>query len=172
MRWVVIALGVLIALVMLVVLIGWALPVKHHVTREATYAASPAQLFALITDVEAFPLWRPKVKSVHRDTSAQGRTRFRETGSDGTILFEVDREVPDQQLITRIADPKLPFGGTWTFDILPADAGRTTLRITEDGEVYSPVFRFVSRFVLGHHATIEVYLRDVAKRFAGSRAMT
>ena len=39
----------------------------------------------------------------------------------------------------------------------------TTLRITENGEVYNPVFRFVSRFVFGHSATIEKYLADVRK---------
>jgi hypothetical protein len=37
------------------------------------------------------------------------------------------------------------------------------LRITEDGEVYNPVFRFVSRFVMGHTATMDKYLADVGK---------
>jgi hypothetical protein len=35
------------------------------------------------------------------------------------------------------------------------------LRITEQGEVYNPVFRFVSRFVIGQNRTIETYLRDL-----------
>lgn len=89
---------------------------------------------------------------------------FRETGADGTILYEVESVVPNKRLVTRIADPSLPFGGRWTYEVLPG-GDSTTLRITEDGEVYNPLFRFVSRFIFGHSATIEQYLRDVAKRF-------
>jgi len=64
--------------------------------------------------------------------------------------------------VTRIADPKLPFGGTWTYELSPAPE-RTSLRITEDGEVRNPVLRFVSRFVLGHTATIDRYLADLGR---------
>jgi hypothetical protein len=35
------------------------------------------------------------------------------------------------------------------------------VRITEEGEVYNPVFRFISRFVIGQTRTIETYLRDL-----------
>ena len=168
MRWIAIAVGVLVALVVLVAVIGWLLPVKHRVTREATFRASPAQVYALITGVDAFPSWRSKVTSVQHDTTTAGAKRFREIGSDGSILFEVEDALPDQRLVTRIVDPTLPFGGGWTFELVPVDAGRTTLRITENGEVYNPIFRFVSRFVLGHHATIDGYLRDVGKRFGES----
>lgn len=168
MKWLAIAAGVLVALVVLVAVIGWLLPVKHRVTRESTFRASPAQLYALITDVDAFPSWRSKVKSVQHDTTTAGAKRFREIGSDGSILFEVEDALPDQRLVTRIVDPTLPFGGSWTFEIVPVDAGRTTLRITENGEVYNPIFRFVSLFVLGHRATIDGYLRDVGKRFGES----
>jgi hypothetical protein len=41
----------------------------------------------------------------------------------------------------------------------------TELTITENGEVYNPLFRFVSRFIMGHAATIEKYQRDVAAHF-------
>jgi hypothetical protein len=77
---------------------------------------------------------------------------------------------PNKRLVTRIADPSLPFGGQWTYEILPA-GDSTTLRITEDGEVYNPVFRFASRFIFGHSATIEDYLRDVARRFGEDSAV-
>jgi hypothetical protein len=39
----------------------------------------------------------------------------------------------------------------------------TSVRITEDGEVYNPVFRFVTRFILGETATIDAYLRAMGK---------
>jgi hypothetical protein len=37
------------------------------------------------------------------------------------------------------------------------------LRVTEDGEVYNPIFRFVSRFILGQTATQDTYLRAIGK---------
>ncbi|MEO8579641.1 MAG: hypothetical protein ABI469_05290, partial [Gemmatimonadales bacterium] len=84
----------------------------------------------------------------------------REVGSNGSILYEIQDAVPNQRLVTKIADPSLPFGGTWTYELSPR-GDSTTLRITEDGEVYNPVFRFLSRFFMGHTATMNKYLDDV-----------
>jgi hypothetical protein len=39
------------------------------------------------------------------------------------------------------------------------------LNITERGEIYNPVFRFVSRFILGYTGTLDTYLKDVARKF-------
>ena len=55
-------------------------------------------------------------------------------------------------------------GNTVQMSVTPK-GDSTTLRIVEDGEVYNPVFRFVSRFVIGHTATIDRYLRDLGKHF-------
>ena len=51
----------------------------------------------------------------------------------------------------------------WTYEIAPAPNG-TTLTITEDGEVYNPIFRFMSRFVFGHEATMASYLERRRRR--------
>jgi hypothetical protein len=40
------------------------------------------------------------------------------------------------------------------------------LRITEDGEVYNPLFRFMARFIFGYEATIGSYMSALEKRFA------
>jgi hypothetical protein len=39
------------------------------------------------------------------------------------------------------------------------------LTIVERGKVRNPIFRFLSRFVFGHTATIESYLSSLAKSF-------
>jgi hypothetical protein len=67
-------------------------------------------------------------------------------------------------LVERIADDKLPFGGTWTYEIAPTAEG-STLRITENGFVGNPIFRFMSKFVMGQASTMETYLRSLAKKF-------
>ena len=160
-------LAVLFAIMLLIVAVGFALPVKHRAVREARYDRSPSEIFAVITDVKNFPSWRSSVTSVEILPDSGGRRRFRETGSDGEILYEVEQSVPDQRLVTRIADPSLPFGGRWMYELIP-HGNSTTLRITEDGEVYNPVFRFVSRFVMGHTRTLDRYLLDVARRFGAA----
>ena len=76
--------------------------------------------------------------------------------------------VPPRALVTRIADPKLPFGGTWTYEISSQADGGSLLRITEDGEIYNPIFRFASRFVLGYSRTQEQYLQALGARFGES----
>jgi uncharacterized protein YndB with AHSA1/START domain len=165
MRYVMYIAGVLVALVLVVAITGAMLPVKHTVTREATYRATPAQLFALIRNTKEYPAWQRSVRSVEQLPDTNGKPRFRETNNGSKVTYVLEEVVPDQRMVSRIADPTLAFGGAWTYELLPrGDA--TTLRITENGEVYNVIFRFVSRFVMGHSATIDTYLKAVGTRFA------
>jgi uncharacterized protein YndB with AHSA1/START domain len=171
MRIAVIVIVVLGALIALLLVVGWSLPVRHRASRRATYAASPDAVYDALTNVSAFPSWRSKVKSAEVVAPIEGKLTFRERSSDGEILYVVDDATPARRLVTRIADKTLPFGGTWTYELSPEGQG-TALRITEDGEVYNPLFRFVSRFVLGHTATIDTYLADLGKKFGGAVQIT
>jgi len=65
--------------------------------------------------------------------------------------------------VAHIADKGLPFGGSWDYRIEPVGAG-SRITITENGEVYNPIFRFVSKYFMGHTATIDKYLTALAKR--------
>ena len=69
-------------------------------------------------------------------------------------------------MVTRIVDDDLPFGGTWTYRLAAAGEG-TEVTITEDGEIYNPVFRVVSRFFIGYEATMTTYLDGLERRMAG-----
>lgn len=158
---------VLIVAVVIVVGIGYALPVKHTATRTKTVHATPDSVYALITNFSAFPTWRSRVTSVEQIVRPDNVVSYREKGKDGDIVYVVDDATPPHRLVTRIADDKLPFGGTWTFDLAARDNG-TEVRITEHGEVYNPLFRFMSRFVFGHTATIDAYLADLSRRVESS----
>jgi hypothetical protein len=85
-------------------------------------------------------------------------------GSD-TIDYAVDEDVPGQKLVTRILNTDLGYGGKWTYEFIPEGGGGTRVKITEDGEVSNVLFRFMSRYVFGHTATIDTYLTSLAKRF-------
>src|SRR5438093_213928 len=88
----------------------------------------------------------------------------RKRAAAGEVETEEIESVPPKLLVTKVVGEKA-FGGTRTFEIGPAGRG-STLTITERGEVYNPIFRFVSRFVMGHHRTTDAYLSRLRRRFA------
>jgi len=80
---------------------------------------------------------------------------WREIDAHGnSVTYEAIEETPPFRLITRIADPHLPYGGMWVHEISP-EPGGSMLQITENGEIYNPIYRFMSRFVFGYTATID-----------------
>ena len=166
MRVFLIVVGVLVGLALVVVAIGYSLPVKHRAQGEATFNARPDSVFSLITNVEAFPSWRAGVKSTERLPPRDGKQRFREVSKNGTISYLIETLDPPRRMVTRIDDKSLPFGGSWTYEVAPVGSTQSTLRITEEGEIYNPVFRFVSRFIMGYDGTIKEYLAS-AKRKLG-----
>lgn len=160
MKLLLIAMGTLVALILFVVVIGMLLPKAHTASRSAVFKGTPGQLFALIDGPQT---WRSNVKKYEPIPDPNGRRQWRETDDQGhTITFEEVERHPPTLLKTQIVTPNLPYSGTWTLNLEPMD-GATVLRITEQGAVYNPVFRFVSRFVIGQTRTIEAYLRDLGK---------
>ena len=89
---------------------------------------------------------------------------FRENSKNGLITYELIDDTPGEKLTTRIVDRDLGYFGTWTYEFLPSAEG-TRLRITENGEVPNVLFRFMSRFVVGHTGTMDAYLVAVGRKF-------
>lgn len=165
MTWVVRGVGVLILLASVVWGIGSQLPQGHVVSRTTRLAAPPDRVFALISDVAAGPSWRTGLERVEVLPPVRGRSRYRETADGENLTMEVETNEPDRRRVTRIVEEGQPFGGTWTFDLEPDGAG-TRLTITERGEVYSSLFRFVQWAFLGYTGTMEQYLADLERRLA------
>ena len=154
MKVLLIVLGVLVLSIVAIVVIGAALPKRHTASRTAIIKAAPETVFALISGP---PDWRTDLKEYSFFDEA-GRHMLRETDKHGQrIIYEIVESRPPMRRKTEIADKSLPFGGSWTWDVQPHSAG-CALTVTEDGEVYNPIFRFVSRFIFGHTRTIDNYL--------------
>jgi ribosome-associated toxin RatA of RatAB toxin-antitoxin module len=140
--------------------VGLMLPRDHVETRSARLPADPDAIFAAIADVGAYAAWRTSLSAVEVLPPVDGRARWVEvSGGDRVAMEQVERQ-PPRRLVTRIADPDLPFGGTWTFELAPEEGG-TRLTITERGEIRNPIFRVVSRFVFGYGATMETFLDEL-----------
>ena len=164
MKWILWIFVVLAGFLILITLIGWLLPKDHVATRQGRYRQPPEAIWKAISDVDAMPSWREGLKSVKHLPKKNGLPAHLEITDMGEIPLETVEMTPPRKLINRITDPKLPFGGTWTFEITPTAEG-STLRITENGYVSTPVFRLLSRFVFGQTGTIESYLKSLAKKF-------
>lgn len=156
--------GGLILLVGIVALIGSRLPKSHVASRSILLRQSPQEVYAVVRDFGSAPKWRSDVKQMEVEAPQGGPVYFREVGKNGTVNYELVDDVPGQRMVTRIRDTDLGYSGQWTY-VFAAENGGTRVTIREDGEVSNVLFRFMSRYVFGHTATMDSYLTSLAKHF-------
>lgn len=160
--------GALVGLILLALLAGAVLPRTHTVRRKIHLKAPPAKVWLLVTDHGQDPTWRSQLKATVRLEDRNGHPVWEDTFENGQkVAYETTQRMEGQKLVRTILDQEL-FGGTWTCDLRPEGEG-TLLTLTEEGWVAIP-FRAVARFVFGHATTLELYLKDVARRFGESAA--
>jgi len=154
--------GLGLGLTALVVIVGYMLPVNHVATHSTTLGAPVDRVWAAISDFKGSADWRD-LKAVEQVEVRPGVFAWKEVAKNGdAITYLTIEATPGKKLVRKISDEGLPFGGSWTFELVQEKAS-TVLTITERGEVYNPIFRFVSRFVFGHQASIDKYLAQLKK---------
>jgi hypothetical protein len=136
---------VLTAALLTVIAVGRSLPVAHVASRSATLPAPPNRVWDAINDPQLL------------------RSR-----GVGDVKFETVESVPPRRLVRRVVGEN-DFGGTWTCELEPDSAG-TRLVITENGEIYNAFFRFVSRYIIGHHRTIDSFMAALRRYLEASPA--
>lgn len=149
MKWALIVVGVVVALILLITVIGAFLPREHTASRALVLRQPPETVWATIRNLEAMGAWFP-----------QG----------ARVKVEVVEERRPARLVTRIVpEPRAPFGGTWTYEIQAAPGG-SRLTVTENGWIAVPPFRVVAQ-LMGMDATIKQYLTALAKKFGETVAI-
>jgi hypothetical protein len=163
MKIVFILIGSLLVIIAVIVVIGRLLPEKHMASRSVQLKASADMVWRTITDFKSSPQWRENLEKVDQVEVAPEVFGWKEVEKNGdAIVYLTTKAEPNVQLVRKIADKNLPYGGSWTFDLSQNSEG-VMLSITENGEVYNPIFRFMSRFVFGHYATIDRYISQLSK---------
>ena len=153
------------AMVGIVAFVGSRLPVSHVASRSVTIGAPADVVFATMTDFASAASWRTDLKSVTVTTDpTSGRQRVTEDSKNGKMTMQVEELVPPKRFVMRIVDEGLPYGGTWAH-ALEGEGNSTSVTITEYGEVYNPIFRFVSKYFMGHTSTMDGYLTALGKKF-------
>jgi uncharacterized protein YndB with AHSA1/START domain len=153
------------AIVAVIALLGARLPVGHVASRSVVIGVPADVVFKTITDFSSAPSWRKNLKSVTVDTdSTTGRQRVTEESSTGAMTMEVEQLIPPTRLVMRIVGEDLPYGGAWAYALEP-QGNATLVTISEHGEVYNPVFRFIAKYIMGHTGTMDTYLTDLGRKF-------
>jgi uncharacterized protein YndB with AHSA1/START domain len=164
-KWVLASAGVIVVLAAAVVTLGMLLPRDHVVARAARIAAPPESVWRLLTTPTEFPAWRTDVTGIEILPAGEYLVMWRERSRHGSIEMAIEAQEPPRRLVTRIADTTLPFGGSWEFDLAADGDDASRVTITERGSVYNPIFRVASRYVMGHTATIDGYLRALGHHY-------
>lgn len=151
--------ALLVIAVFISVMIGRSLPQNHVASQTEVLPVPPAQLFQLITDVSQWPSWRDDIKAAEMT----GTNTFKATSNGDTIDYTISESVPGKKLVTTISSKGLPYGGNWTYEFV-AEGNGTRLTVTENGEVYNPFFRFMSKYVFGHDGTIKKFFVNLKKK--------
>jgi hypothetical protein len=156
--------AVVVALVLVVLVIGAALPKNHVVSRHVILHRRPSEVYETVRNFSAAPSWRPDLTRVEMIPTGDDHVRFREHGKQGAVTYNLIEDRPNEKIVTRIADQDLGYSGSWTYTF-QSEADGTRLEITEAGEVSNILFRFMSRFVFGQTGTIEKYLAALGRKF-------
>ena len=155
----------LVSVVGIAALVGAMLPRNHVASMMVVVAAPPIRVWSTITDPTQFTSWRPGLKSV--ELVSRSPLSWKEVTSMGTMTLEADEFQPPTRLVASITDKNQPFGGEWEYVVVadPADPNKARVTITERGWVSNVVFRFVSKFVMGHESGINTYLKALSRKF-------
>jgi len=163
-KWLLIALGVLAVLIGVTYWMGSRLPLDHVATVRAHFGVPADSVYAAVSDVAAYPSWRPDVKKVELMPQRNGRTVWRETTGSGTLEYEFTIALPPYRIVSTLVTPNAGFSGRWMFHLLPDSTG-TTVLVAEEGAVPNPFFRFLMHYVFGERASIERFLTLLGRRF-------
>jgi hypothetical protein len=164
-RFLLVAVGIALAIPLSMALIGLCLPPSHEAVTRSRLAASPRAVWATLADFPHWPDWNPDVRSMERGTDRDGKPVWVAHGEWGAMPSIVEHFEPPRLLVTRIPeDAGLGFHGSWTYELAPAGEG-TLVTITERGTVDNPLFRFIGTAFFDPHATAHAFLVALGQRF-------
>ncbi len=144
-------------------LVGSRMPRDHRSVVSLSFRASRAAVWAAITDYAAMPAWWPAVKAVRFERLPDGtELTWNKDRRGQEIPFRTGEAIVNEKLVRIIAKDDLPFGGTWTFELIGAPGG-TRLTLTEDGFVNATILRPVARWIIGYDATQRDFLANLER---------
>jgi hypothetical protein len=156
--------GLLIGLVSLAAVVGCFVAPGHVATRTLTLKQSPEAVWGVVRSGESWPQWWDILKTAERLPDRDGQEVWRLVYKDGNkFQLRVETCEAPCHLALRIDDEGALFGGTWSYAIRRADGG-SEVALTENGEIYNPVVRLMSKFLMDPHMYIDMHLKALAAK--------
>jgi uncharacterized protein YndB with AHSA1/START domain len=161
MKWILIVLALLAALVAILFVLGITAPKEHVATVTRSFAAPDSTIFRIASDFEHVPSWFTEVRSVRRIADVDGQAAYRENYGGFEVTNVVRQLTPNSRIVREIL-PEGSFSGRWTMELFPA-GDSTRVVLTEYGVVENAFFRAMMRFG-DNTKTMKGYLEALGKR--------
>jgi len=165
MKWLIVGVAVIVALVALMAIVGALLPRDHRATSTITLHQPPDSVWTVVRDLGGIPAWWHEARESVRLPDKDGHEAWRQKVGGFDMPLVVLESQPPRRLVTKIDSPAgAAFGGTWTYELTP-DGDGTRISVTEAGWIANPIFRFMSRFLFGYYGSLDGYLKALGKRY-------
>lgn len=139
---------------------------RDHVASGETLVRAPiGEVWATVTDFERMPEWWSERARITRVSAAGEPARFEEVAPDFRVTYDFREVEAPRRLVVDMKDDAGYFGGTWTYELEPADGG-TRVKITEAGWAGPGFFRFML-WLFGADATLRDCLAALSKKHGG-----
>lgn len=162
MKWIVRLVAFLIAVVLVVLTLGYALPVQSEHTRSITLKQPPEAVFTALADVQKMPEWNRNLSRVEILPPTDGKETMRQTLKNGMSMELVTTESLSPTHLVRESKGG-PYVGSWTYEIAPTNDG-SKVTLTEKAEIKKPPLRVLAR-VFGPTKYLDEHLIDLARHF-------
>jgi hypothetical protein len=164
LQWTAIIGGSTAGVLALIALVGCFYPRGYTSVRALRSKQPPEEVWKVISDFAAVPVWHAEVKTVERLPDVDGQEVWRETDRRGyTALLRTVEALAPLRLVRQIADENGPFIGQWEFDIQEVGQG-SRITLTERGQIANPFFRVMFWAFMTPTFYLEMYLRALATK--------
>ena len=163
--WITLAVFCLLLLAFFVMTaIGKGLDPKHVVTASLHVNRTPAEVFTLVSNLEAWPSWCRNVQKVEKLPDRDGHQTVRMFMGRNRMVLKVSVTHAPSRFAIVIDDESKFFAGEWDYH-LNSEVNGTRLKLTEHGSVRPAFPRFLLKYVVDPSKYLKSHLCDVAKHF-------
>jgi len=163
--------------------IGTSIPIWHSAKCGAEIAAPADALFRAIADDGSSASWRPELRTVTLLSGSGPTAVWQESLKNGqelrlhTVTYEEHMQFQRRaKILVRVIpfDPRLGFDGTWAFFVTGSQktGAPTRVAINEQGHIYNPLYRFLTRYVFGYTSSIRTYITELGAKFDQTPTIT
>lgn len=153
-------------LVVVMWIVGLALPARHSEEARTVLGASAETVWAVLNDLDGMPNWRHDLRGLERLPDSRGHARWLELRSGGrSTMYQRVEAVTPHRLVVRSSEPNR----RWVYEIRALDRG-SELAIREERTITNPLTRTFVLLFGADRDRIDGLTRDLDRRFAGRRA--